>query len=135
MGINHFKIIFKTYKRVTITEILILSQSFPRFTNHEDRALMEEIIEEELKGILHNFKKDKSPGPYGWKIEFFLSLYDIIIQDLLQLVEETRKNGVMHPLIKTTFITLIPKTDHPSLIEEFIPISLFTITYKVIAKL
>ena len=64
---------------------------------------MEEISEEELKRIMNKFKKDKSPGPNGWTIEFFLSLYDTIGPNLVQLVEETRKNGLTHPPLNTIF--------------------------------
>jgi hypothetical protein len=50
-----------------------MAQLFPRFVDEEDnRLLMEEVSEEELKEVLHSFQKDKSPGPDGWTIEFFL---------------------------------------------------------------
>jgi hypothetical protein len=51
---------------------------------------MEEVTEEELKDVLHNFQKDKILGPDGWTIEFLLGLYDLLGQDLLKLVEDTR---------------------------------------------
>ena len=41
----------------------------------------------------------------------------------------------MHPPINTTFIAIIPKNGHPNFIEEFRPISLCNITYKVIVKI
>ena len=39
---------------------------------------MEEVSEEELKEIMHSFKKDKILGLDGWTIEFFLDSYDTI---------------------------------------------------------
>ena len=54
---------------------------------------MEEVTEEELKCVLQSFQKDKSPGPDGWMIEFFLELYDLLGQDLLHVVEDTRTSG------------------------------------------
>ena len=44
----------------------------------ENLALMEELTEEELKVALHSFQKDKSPGPDGWTIEFFIDLFDLL---------------------------------------------------------
>ena len=44
----------------------------------ENSALMEEVTEEELKLALHSFQKDKSPGPNGWTIEFFINLFDLM---------------------------------------------------------
>ena len=97
--------------------------------------LMEEVSEEDLKTTLHIFQKYKIPGPDGWTIEFFLAGYDSIGPDLLQLVEETRKNGVLHPPLNSTFLTLIPKKDSPESLEDYRPISLCNITYKVVTKI
>ena len=96
---------------------------------------MEEVSKEELKTTLHSLQKDKSPGPDGWTVEFFLAGYDSIGPDLLQLVEETRKNGVLHPPLNSTFLTLIPKKDSPESLEDYRPISLCNITYKVVTKI
>ena len=43
---------------------------------------MEEVSKEELKETLNSFQKDKSPGPDGWKVEFFLVGYDTIGLDI-----------------------------------------------------
>jgi hypothetical protein len=52
---------------------------FPRFVEEEDnRTLMEEVIEEELKEVLHSFQKDKIPGLDGWSMDFFVGLFDLI---------------------------------------------------------
>ena len=47
---------------------------------------MEDVSEEELKATLNSFQKDKSPGPNGWTVEFFMVSYGTIGTDLLQLV-------------------------------------------------
>jgi hypothetical protein len=85
---------------------------------------MEEVTEDELKEVLHSFQKDKSPGPDGWSIEFFLGFYDLLGVDILQVVEESRREGVIHAPLNSTFIALIPKSDIPQYFEEFRLISL-----------
>jgi hypothetical protein len=58
--------------------------------NEEDnRSLMEEVSEEELKEVLHSFQKDKIQVLDGWTIEFFLGLYELIGLEILKLVEES----------------------------------------------
>jgi hypothetical protein len=37
---------------------------------------MEEVSKNELQTVLASFKKDKSPGLDGWKVEFFTGYYD-----------------------------------------------------------
>ena len=80
--------------------------------------LMEEVSEEELKETLNIFQKDKSPGPDEWTMELFLVGYDTIDPDLLQLVEETRVNGILPLPPKSTFLDLIPKKDNPESLDN-----------------
>jgi hypothetical protein len=89
------------------------------FNEEENRNLMEEVSEDELKEVLSIFQKDKSPGPDGWSVEFFLGLYDLIGKDILKVVEESRMEGHMHAPLNSTFIALIPKSYSPQSFEEF----------------
>ena len=78
-GVNHFKQLFKAPLQATIEEVIRLAQMFPRFVDEGgNRDLMREVTEEELKKVMGSFQKDKSPGPDGWMIDFFLDLYDIL---------------------------------------------------------
>ena len=83
---------------------------FPRFVEEEDNlALMEEVFEGELKDVLQSFQKDKSPGPDGWTIEFFLELFEVPGGDLLKVVEDTRIIGRIPASFNSTCIVLIPR--------------------------
>jgi hypothetical protein len=94
LGKNHFQELFRAENQATIEEVVQMAQLFPRFVDEEDnRLLMEEVLEEELKEVLHSFQKDKIPGPDGWTIEFFLGLYDFLGHDMLKLVEDTISSG------------------------------------------
>jgi len=68
-------------------------------------------------------------------IEFYLGFYELFGADLLQVVEETRNNGLIHPPFNTTFLDLIPKKNEPSSFDDFRPISLCNCIYKIIAKI
>ena len=92
--VEQFKSLYKEPAQESIAEVIRVVELFPRFVEEEDNlALMEEVTEEELKGVLQSFQKDKSLGPYGWSIEFFLELYEILGEDLLKVVEDTRLLG------------------------------------------
>lgn len=118
-----------------MAEIIQLAHLFPRFVEEEDNAsLLEEVSLEQLKEVLHSFQHDKSPGPNGWTIEFYLGFIDLIGNDLLGVVEESRRIGVIHAPINTSFIALIPKVNKVESFDDFRPISLCNCLYKIIAK-
>ena len=108
---------------------------FPRFVDEEEnRDLVKALTEEELKEVLGSFQKDKSLGPDGWTIDFFLGLFDILGRDLLQVVEDSRLAGWIPASFNSTFIALIPKSDNATSLNDFRPISLCNCVYKIISK-
>ena len=75
--------------------------------------LMEEVNEDELLEVMRSFQKDKSPGPDGWAIEFFVGLYELIGSDLLQVIEDSCTSSRILSCFNSTFKALIPKSDNP----------------------
>jgi len=132
LGKNHFQNLFKATNGTNITEIIHLALTFPWFVNEEiNREIMEEVIEDKIKDVLHRCHKYKIPGLDGWTIEFYLSFYDLIGKDLLDVVEESRREGHFPAPLNSTFIALIPNTDTPQCMDEFRPISLCNCIYKI----
>ena len=112
-----------------------VAQVFPRFVGEEENnSLLEEVSEEELKVALQSFQKDKSPGPDGWTIEFFIDLYDLLGADILKVVEDSHLSGRIPACFNSTFIALIPKVDNPKSLHDVRPISLCNYIYKMISK-
>lgn len=136
LATEHFSGIYKAPGNVNILEIMRVAELFPRYVDQENsEELLKEVTMDELEATLKWFKKDKSPGPDGWTIEFYISFFDILGHDLLRLVEDSRRRGRISSAIKSTFIALIPKTDNPLSYDEFRPISLCNCLYKIIAKI
>ena len=134
-GVNHFQQLFKAPPQASIEEVTRLSHMFPRFVDEEDnRDLLKELTEEELKDVLGSFQKDKSPGPDGWTIDFFLGLFDFLGRDLLKVVEDSRLAGWIPASFNSTFIALIPKSDNATSLNDFRLISLCNCVYKIISK-
>jgi hypothetical protein len=104
-------------------------------TNEEALALESPCSKEELFAVLKGFTKEKSPGPDEWSVELYLHFFDIIGQDLLDVVEDARTRGVINPLLNSTFLVLIPKSNLPRHFKDFRPISLCNLCYKIISKI
>jgi hypothetical protein len=50
-------------------------------------------------------------------VEFFLAFYDILGNDILEMVEESRRKGWVSGALNATFLALIPKSDSPDPLE------------------
>ena len=87
-----------------------------------------------METALKYFIKDKSPGPDGWPIEFYLAFFDLLGPELVKMVETSRKDGRVVPSLNSTFIALIPKKEMPVSFTDFHPISLCNLVYKLISK-
>ena len=67
-------------------------------------------------------------------MEFFLGFFDILDEDILAMVEESRVTGKVNGALNATFITLIPKKDKPKNFTNYRPIALCNLVYKLITK-
>jgi hypothetical protein len=90
---------------------------------------------QEILVALKSFSKDKSPGPDGWTVEFYLHFFDLVGPDLLALVEDNKLRGKVIGALNSTFLTLIPKVDASSSFGDYRPIALCNLCYKLISKI
>lgn len=79
-------------------------------------------------------KSSASPGPDGLNAAFFKSAWSWISQDVHDLVTNFYSTIFLHPDLNQTFITLIPKKMQLVVPQDFRPISLCNVIYKLIAK-
>ena len=63
-----------------------------------------------------------------------MGFFELIGEDLLEVVEESRRSGIIHAPINSSFIALIPKVDKAETFDDFKPISLCNCLYKIISK-
>jgi hypothetical protein len=135
-AVNYFKFFFKASGHPSTTEQVKVVGLFSRLVNVEEaRSLHGPVNLGELKEVLSLFKKDKSPGPDGWTVEFFTHFFDLVGEDLLEMVEESRLKGFIVGSLNSTFLALIPKANKPTTFGDFRPISLCNLCYKLISKI
>lgn len=93
------------------------------------------ITEEDVLKYLKSFSKDKSLGPYGWIVEFFLHFFDLAGKEIIDAIEDSRAKERVPDRLNTTFITPIPKNDRPMDYNDYRSISLCNLAYKIIRKI
>ena len=67
---------------------------FPSFISPEEKETFTGLVTlSEVEAALKTFKKDKSSGPDGWPVEFYLAFFDLLGPDLVNLVDTSRRLG------------------------------------------
>ena len=76
----------------------------------------------------------KAPGLDGFNVDFLKTCWDILKQDILDVVEDSRKSKTVLRALNASFIALIPKQEKAMTPNRFIPIALCNVVYKIISK-
>jgi len=90
---------------------------------------------EDIDKIVKQMPADKSPGPDGFNGLFIKSCWHIIKEDVYSLCFDFFSGDLNIQAINNSFITLIPKVNNPTNVNDFRPISLMNYVLKVITKL
>lgn len=64
---------------------------------------------EEVEQVVKGMKKNKSLGPDGFMMEFYQAGWDFLGQEILDVVEVSRRNQKVSSSLNSTLLSLIPK--------------------------
>ena len=94
LGKQHFSSLFGDDKSTNIADQLRVIRLFPCMTSDDDiDCFLKPITIQKVEAVLRGFKKDKSLGPDGWSVEFFLDFFDLVGEDLVLAAEQARTYG------------------------------------------
>lgn len=103
-------------------------------TVEQNELLLHLIMQQEVDTAMQQLKEGKAPGPDRFTTTFFHSFWDLIKEEVWQVVEELRTEHWLLPSLNSTFMALIPKEEITRTPDKFRPISLCNVIYKVITK-
>lgn len=87
-----------------------VTRHIPKLVTREDNFnLNRPMIEEEVSEVLKDMQNGKAPGPDGFKVDFFKACWNVVKEDILKVVEDSRRNRTILRALNTSFISLIPK--------------------------
>ncbi|KAJ1290602.1 hypothetical protein BS78_02G256700 [Paspalum vaginatum] len=111
-----------------------INYDIDQVSSHENNLLTTDFSESEIKEAIFSMKNNKTPGPNGFPVEFCQLFWETIKGDLLQMFRDLSK-GVL-PLFSLNFgvITLIPKIQDANVIQQYRPICLLNVSYKIFTK-
>uniref|UniRef100_A0AAQ4RMD0 Reverse transcriptase domain-containing protein n=1 Tax=Gasterosteus aculeatus aculeatus TaxID=481459 RepID=A0AAQ4RMD0_GASAC len=119
----------------------------------EEEALMEELCSElpqvqeetnamldrpispgELRAALMGMQGGRAPGIDGLSAEFYKAFWDILADDILEVLNDSLASGSMPMSCRRAVITLLPKKGNPQDIGNWRPVSLLCVDYKLLSK-
>lgn len=97
--------------------------------------LQEPFSTQEVDSVIAHLPADKSPGPDGFNTDFSKKCWPIIKQDFYELGNAFHSRDLCLQSLNGSYITPIHKTDGPTRVNDFRPISLLNTFMKIITKL
>ncbi|CAA0824210.1 DNAse I-like superfamily protein, partial [Striga hermonthica] len=100
-----------------------------------NQDLLKLVEDDEIKEALFSLHFDKSPGEDGMTTYFYQHFWNLIQGDLIEAVQSFFNSGMLLQYWNHIIISLVPKCNAPSSLNQYRPISLCTVVYKVLSKL
>ena len=105
-----------------------------KIKDEEAKVLDGGLSVEEIRVAISRIANDKAPGPDGLPIEFYKKNVDWIVPYLLSVYEEAFDRGSLGLELNVGVIKLIPKEGDRLLTNNWRPITLLNVVYKILAK-
>jgi hypothetical protein len=130
---SHFTNLFTTSNPLIDSEMLDL---FSPIISVEENVILSSIpTEEEVVEALSNLGSTKAPRPDGFIALFYRKYWDFVKIEVLQSIWKFFQNNSLTRNQNHSFIALIPKLSGSHTANQFRPISLCNIVYKIISKI
>ena len=109
-------------------------QDIPQVTQEDNELLTSEFTESEVKNIVFQMEHNKAPGPDGFPAEFYQVFWEIIKDDLMALFMDFHKEDLNLFSLNFGIITLIPKVQEATRIQQYRPICVLNVSFKIFTK-
>ena len=106
----------------------------PQVSEEENSQLAAGLTLGELTTAIGSLQGGRAPGLDGLPADFYKSFWSIIGEDLLEVVNESLREGRLPLSCRRAVITLLPKKGDLQELRNWRPVSLLCTDYKILSK-
>jgi len=103
-------------------------------TQEENDVLVAEFTETEVREVVFQLEHNKATGPDGFPVEFYQVFWSLIKNDLMTLFSDFHKEELNLFNLNFGIITLIPKSMEATKIQQYRPICVLNVSFKIFTK-
>ena len=107
----------------------------PCISMEENEELCRVPSREEIRKVVFEMKSLKAPGLDGFPTLFYKHYWETVGDQIILATQSFFRSGRILSELNETFIALIPKKNGSCNFNQFRPISLYNVCYKVISKI
>ena len=109
-------------------------EDVPQLTANDNDILVAPFSEKEVFEAIAQMKSNSAPGPDGFLAEFYKKCWHIIKGDLLPMFHDLFSGQLQLFHLNFGTITLLPKKTEAIRVEQFRPICLLNVSFKIFTK-
>lgn len=132
--LNNYKETFAHQDINTDMATKLLSNTKKCLTDPQKQQLDKPLTKQEIRKSLNQTKDNKSPGLDGLSFEFYAAFWDLLGDDLTEILNHGLETGEMTTSQRRAVITLIPKNGDETNLTNWRPISLLNTDLKLATK-
>ena len=111
-----------------------LRHYIPQVSEDENESLTAPFSEEEVKLAVFDMERNKAPGPDCFPAEFYQFFWELMKPDLINLFYEFHAGRLPIHNLNFGVITLLQKITDAARIQQYRPICLLNVSFKIFTK-
>ena len=131
---KYYKDLFGPSSETTLEMDESICHDIQQVSAAENEFLTSAFTEEEIRTAIFQMKHNKSPGPDGFPAEFYQFFWDMLKSDLVQLFNELHAHRLDISRLNFGEIILLPKIKDANRIQQYRPICLLNVSFKIFTK-
>jgi hypothetical protein len=131
---NYYKNLFGPPKGSSIVLDEHQVQDIPQVSNLENEFLTDIFSKSEVRAAVFQMEHNKAPSPDGFPPEFYQVFWDLIKDDLMALFMEFHERTLSLNSLNFGTLILLPKKKDAKVIQQYRPICLLNVSFKIFTK-